>query len=946
MSGLADLLEARLEEVVRRWADSVRQHLAPGGESDSALKDHLPDLLRQLVATLRGHTPPGGTSPVSGENPVGQASEAHRLDVLESIGDAFFSLDPTWRVRAVNSRYEELARKRREDCLGRDFWELFPEAATPGSKYWTEYHRVMEQRTPVQFVEYFTPLDLWTETRVHPIKDGGIAVFFRDVSEQKRAQEALRESEQRLRLVIDALPNLINFVGTDQRYRLNNKTYEAWFGVPFDSLRGKTVREVVGEENYGHIRPYIERALRGERVTYQVPFVFGEGRRGFIGGTHVPQVDPHGQVLGYATLVSDITEQHAAETALRMSEERVRGLLESTAEGIWGLDTEGRCTFANPACVRLLGYDSAEELVGRDMHALTHHHLLDGTPYPGAACRIHEAFRTGRALIVEDEVLWRRDGTPLSVRYRASPILRDGQTVGAVVSFEDVTERKAAVEALRESKEHLSRVVEASGAGTWEIDPLTRAFTADAPLRALHELPPEGELDLETGLAPIHPEDRERVRDAVAAALAGRDAGHYLHEFRVVSREGRIRWVETRGRAYFDAEGKAVRFLGTGLDVTRRKEAELAREGLLEALAAQPSLLVCVLEGPEFVHRLAPPAYLRRVARGRDLLGKPIFEAVPELKGQGFEALLTRVLETGEPFVGREVPASFDRGDGTLEEGFFDVVYQPVRGEEGGFDSILAISHEVTDVVHARRRAERLIAEEKERATFEQQLIGIVSHDLRSPISAILLGAQGLLRREGLDERSLKAVVRIQSSAERAARMVRDLLDFTQARLAGGIPLHPRPTSLHDLARSVVDEVQGTHPERDVHLVLEGDLQGQWDPDRLSQALTNLLINAVKYGTEGTPVSLRAREVGDSVHIEVHNRGTPIPQEQLGRLFAPMQRGTNQQDTGGRSVGLGLYIVEQIARAHGGRIEVRSTLEEGTTFTLRLPRRPQPGAAS
>ncbi|HYO57499.1 PAS domain S-box protein [Archangium sp.] len=357
------------------------------------------------------------------------------------------------------------------------------------------------------------------------------------------------------------------------------------------------MREVIGEESYGHVRLYIERALRGEHVTYQAPFVFRGGRRGSIEGTHVPQVEPGGRVVGYATLVTDVTERHAAETALRAREEQVRGLLNSTSEGIWGLDTEGRCTFANPACARLLGYDSAEELVGRDMHELVHHLRADGTRCPKEECAIQDAFRSGREVECDD-VLWRRDGTALNVRYRSSPILRDGQVAGAVVAFEDITGHKAAVEALRESEERLSRVMEASGVGTWEIDPLTWAITADAPLRALHEFPPDGDVDLETGLASIHPEDRERVRGAMTAALAGRDAGRYLIEYRVMGPEGRIiRWVEARGRAYFDAAGRAVRFLGTSLDITRRKEAELAREGLLEAL---------------------PPPYLQRVARGRE----------------------------------------------------------------------------------------------------------------------------------------------------------------------------------------------------------------------------------------------------------------------------------------------------------------------------------------
>jgi signal transduction histidine kinase/PAS domain-containing protein len=536
------------------------------------------------------------------------------------------------------------------------------------------------------------------------------------------------------------------------------------------------------------------------------------------------------------------------------------------------------------------------------------------------------------------------DGRLVWLSINAQPVFEaDGKTlVGAVSSFFDITERKAAAEALRESEGRLSQLLRASVAGTWEVNPLTGKGTADAPLRALHAFPPDGEFDVETALATIHPEDQERIRDAVSAALAGHDAGRYFSEYRVMRPEGGIRWVEARGQASLDAAGKAVRFLGTCLDITRRKAAEFAREGLLEALAAQPSLLVCVVRGPRFILQLAPPLYLQRVARGRDIRGQPLLEAVPELKSQGFEELLTRVLETGVPFVGREISARFDQGDGTLEEGFFDVVYQPVRGEGGTYDSMLLISHEVTSVVHSRRRAERLAAEEKTRADFEQQLIGIVSHDLRNPLGAILLGTKALARREELDERSTKAVMRIQASAERAVRLVKDLLDFTQARLGGGLPIARAPMDLHALVSQVAEEVQANFPERELRVETQGQGQGEWDLDRVAQVVTNLTSNALKYGRPGTPVTVRTRGDGDWVALEVHNQGTPIPPEAREHLFEPLQRATAQADTVGRSVGLGLYIVKHIVDAHGGGIDVTSTETEGTTFTVRLPRHARP----
>ncbi|HLL52930.1 MAG TPA: ATP-binding protein [Myxococcaceae bacterium] len=231
---------------------------------------------------------------------------------------------------------------------------------------------------------------------------------------------------------------------------------------------------------------------------------------------------------------------------------------------------------------------------------------------------------------------------------------------------------------------------------------------------------------------------------------------------------------------------------------------------------------------------------------------------------------------------------------------------------------------------------------QRERADFEQHLIGIVSHDLRNPIGAILLGATGLLRKGDLSERQAKSVGRIHSAAERAHRMIRDLLDFTEARLAGAIRIERRATELHEILNAVLEEVAATHPGREVQWSRCTDCQGEWDPDRLAQLVQNLLTNALKYSPDGTPVRIETRADEDSVIVSVHNEGTPIPAERLERIFQPLQRATGEVDVTGRSIGLGLYIVKQVVDAHGGAVAVQSTAQAGTTFTVRLPRKAPP----
>lgn len=241
----------------------------------------------------------------------------------------------------------------------------------------------------------------------------------------------------------------------------------------------------------------------------------------------------------------------------------------------------------------------------------------------------------------------------------------------------------------------------------------------------------------------------------------------------------------------------------------------------------------------------------------------------------------------------------------------------------------------------ARERAEGLAQETQDRSDLEQQLIGIVSHDLRNPLQAILLGTSGLLRREQLDEGSVKAIARIQNAAERATRMIRDLLDFTEARLGGGIAVEVRPLCLHTLVRQAVDEVESAHPGRDVEVWTHGDGRGQGDADRLAQVVQNLVTNALSYSPEGTPVQVVTRAEDGALVLCVHNQGPPIPPDRLPHLFEPLQRATSG-DRSRRSLGLGLYIVQHIVGAHGGVVDVTSSEAEGTTFTVRLPREARP----
>lgn len=236
--------------------------------------------------------------------------------------------------------------------------------------------------------------------------------------------------------------------------------------------------------------------------------------------------------------------------------------------------------------------------------------------------------------------------------------------------------------------------------------------------------------------------------------------------------------------------------------------------------------------------------------------------------------------------------------------------------------------------ITGRKREELAV---QKRLEFEQQLLGIVSHDLRNPIAAMLLGARLIADVGGSDPFIGNAARRVLASGERATRLVRDLLDFTQARLGRGLPITLAKASVQQVCRQVVDELALAFPDRKIAYHFDPDPECTWDPDRIAQALSNLLRNALSYSPPSSEVLLCTRADGAELTIAVHNKNLagPIPDDVLPTLFQPFRRGDRRHDPD-RSIGLGLYIVHEVVRAHGGRVEVRSTAE-GTTFSMRLP---------
>jgi two-component system, sensor histidine kinase and response regulator len=396
-----------------------------------------------------------------------------------------------------------------------------------------------------------------------------------DVTERKRMESALRDSEQQFRELAENIPEVFFVYETDPpRTKYISPAYEDIWQRTREELYRNPVAWIDGihPDDRQQASEAYARSMRGSVAEFECRVVRADGSIRYLRSRTRPIVDAKGHYVRLVGLAEDITRQRAAEEDARNSEAKVRLLLDSTAEAIYAIDLRGCCTLCNPACVRMLGYESADDLLGRNMHALIHHSHADGSPYPVAQCRIYTAFLKGEGTHVDDEVLWRKDGTHFSTEYWCYPMRKDGEVVGAVVAFLNISSRKEAEEKRRQNSELFQNAFDWSATGM--------ALTAkDGSFlrvnRALCEMVgyTQDEL-LHMTFADVTPvADLEASNKAAERLLSG-DAETLRFEKRYRHRSGKIIFVETSISLVRGARGQPLFFIAHITDIGARKETE------------------------------------------------------------------------------------------------------------------------------------------------------------------------------------------------------------------------------------------------------------------------------------------------------------------------------------------------------------------------------------
>jgi len=730
---------------------------------------------------------------------------------------------------------------------------------------------------------------------------------------------------------------------------LGQPTYECW-------------KEIADE-----VRPLYERVLQGESFTIEdLPLTLmrsGSPEEAFLTPSYSPILDDTGAIGGILTIVFDTTSRVKMERErarmerdrTRMAEQR-RLALETARMGWWHLDVRANKVHWDERLRAIYGVSEQDV----DYHGvLSRLHPEDRERVHLAVQRALNPLTTG-PYSVEYRFL-RSDGSVRWMQSRGTVQFRgegdDRQAVAFFGTAMEITEAKEAEAALRKGADRLNLALAAAQLGIWEWDAVSDLMSLSPRAAEIYGVEP-GRHSTRSKLRDLlHADYRELAR--LAAEKASRTGADYDIEYPLVRRrDGLEVWVAAKGRATYDPEGRLSGMLGVVQDISSRKEAERQQEALLEEIESERARLnaafqqspafMCLLRGPSHVFEFVNEQYDLLIG-GRDILNKPIREALPEIVGQGYFEKLDEVYASGERFVGKDRTLVIQRVPAhPPEERIVDFVFQPILDSRGAVSAIFVHGVDSTDFKRGLQERERLLESERaaraeaERANkMKDDFLSTLSHELRTPLNAIVGWVQVLRMGSGHSAEMSEGLETIERNALAQAKIIEDLLDMSRI-ISGKVRLEVQRVDLADVIKAGVETVRPAADSKGVRLsvVLDphaGPAMG--DPNRLQQVVWNLLNNAVKFTPKGGRVQVTLEQVNSHLEIHVIDTGIGIAADFLPFAFDRFRQADSSTTRRHGGLGLGLAIVKQLVELHGGAVRVRSGgTDKGSVFTVALPR--------
>ena len=874
-----------------------------------------------------------------------------------------------YRIVDVNPKFESILDITRDKIINKLSTEAYGTSLPP---YLSEYSAVVRSGTPKHFETFFPPLNKYFEISVSPWGQNGFATIFSDITEQKTAEEALRESESQLAHIIDFLPDATFAINRDGQVIAWNRAVE--------EMTGASKNEILGKKGFAHAVPFygynrpilMDLILRDQNdIENEYDFVLKKGdqltaevfapklckgKGAYLWCIAAPLYDSSGNVVGAIESIRDITESKRAAEALRESELRLRTIFDTSSAGIIVVDTIGQIAQANQRMAELFACP-LEKMIGTPYPAFVHpDERAEGT-------KLLQAMMENKVdTVCTERHYLRGNGCDFWGYLDGRRMVgSNGEFTGLLGIVSDITDHKHAENALRESEQEKAAILSGLRHVAVEyLDPSMRIIWVNEAVQmslglSMDELRGKYCFELLQGLKKPCPG---------CTALKAIETCH-SQEGELVTPDGKT-WI-SRGSPIKDSDGIVKGVVHVAMNITERKRSEEEIKSNLEELKRSKaliqqsnSLLEAIMASSNDIVVFALDREYRYMAFNQN--HKKIMLAIWGVDIEIGANMLECITDPGDRIKAKD---NFDRalagehfviveayGDNNLQRRYYEDHYSPIGGEDTSFIGLTVFLFDITDrkrmeeelqktnadLESAIMQSNELVKQARKANAAKSEFLASMSHEIRTPLNGII-GMTGLLMDTNLNPEQREYAEMAQSSGESLRSLINDILDFSKVE-ARKLDLETLNFDLHSTLKDTADMLAVSAHEKGLELVCLVDpevpalLHG--DPGRLRQVLVNLGGNAVKFTVQGEILIRASLECADEetalIRFSVSDTGIGIPANRQDILFTHFSQVDSSTTRKYGGTGLGLAISKQLVELMGGRIGVESKEGKGSTF--------------
>jgi PAS domain S-box-containing protein len=737
--------------------------------------------------------------------------------------------------------------------------------------------------------------------------------------------------------------DLIQCVDSEGKFVFVNQAWLSTLGYAADDIKNITLWDIIHPDSMEHCMAVFEQVLTGKAFgEVEAVFIANDGTPVMVEGNIGVKLDERGRFVHTRGIFHDVTKRRELEEALRKSEKRYRFLSENMGDVVWTMDLDLNTTYISPSTTKVFGFNPEERLQQK----------IDQIMPPQSLAYIMQRFQEemakeqhgkveqDRQIIVEAEFYHKNGGIVWMENLVKAIRDKDGKPIGIYGSSRDITERKRAEEALRESEERLDLAMAVKNEGIWDVNLTSNeTYYDDRYYTMAGYQPGDFPQDSAAWEERVHEEDLPIVQKAIENHLNGKSANIDI-EYRLKKKDGQWMWVNDKGKVYErDESGKPVRIVGTHTDITDRKLAEEALQvsevRFQRMLKVIPDMIS--VHDPDMNIVYSNWAGFAAMPPEKQVLNTKCYKTYRDYDQICPDCQAVTVLDSKVAF----------QGEFELSEGYWiDLRVFPLLDSSGEVEYFIEWVRDISalkkiedqlkkfNIVLDEKVQERTIQLEalnKELASFAYS----ISHDFRAPLRALDAFSASLNDKYGdqIDEQGRHYISRIRNNALYMSDLIDDLLKLSRITRAD---VNPQEVDISRLAGERIQLLQETEPERRVEVKIAAELSARGDRALLHAALQNLLENAWKFSSQEAQAEIevgRTTIAGEEVFF-VRDNGVGFNMAYADKLFGTFQRLHGADEFPG--TGIGLATVQRIINRHGGKIWAESEIGKGATFYFTL----------